>query len=128
MAGSIKLFEFVLELYRMVDICPPQTDETILFNWRNVCFLFCNTQLSILSIAYFLLKATTIIEFASSVFMSISQFYIGVDILILIWRITNILELIKGFEEFIERSKYRAVVAFIIFSDQLYLLISLLIL
>lgn len=105
MAGPIKLFQLVQKLYQMLGIQRPQKNEAIAFNSRNLFFLFCYTQLCGSMMAFFLLRASTMLEYGSSFFMFITQFYITVDFLILMLRISKILDLITEFENFIEKSK-----------------------
>lgn len=105
MAGSKKLFQFVQKLFKILGIRPPQKNETLSFNSRNLFFLFCYAQLFLSMIAFFLFKAKTMLEYGSSFFMFITQFIIALFFLILMWRITNILKLIAEFEQFIEKSE-----------------------
>lgn len=105
MAASIKLFQFAQELFQMLGIRLPKQNEILSFRSRNIFFLFCYTQLSISMAAFFLFEANTMLEYGSSFFMSLTQFCIAMDYLVLMWRFPNILELIADFEDFIEKSK-----------------------
>lgn len=105
MANSIKLFQFLQKSYKTLGICPSQDHEGLAFNTRNVIFLFCYAQMFLSVLAFFIFKADTMLEYGNSFFMFETQFYIAMDFLVLMWRITNILELIEEFEEFIEKSK-----------------------
>lgn len=105
MAGSIKLFQFNKKLYEMLGVYPHQNNEKILFNSRNLFILFCCAQFCISMAAFFIFKAKTMQEYNISIYMSLTQFYIMINFLLLMWQISNILNLITDFEEFIEKSE-----------------------
>lgn len=105
MAPSIKLFQFLKEFYTMVGIVPPQEkNEKLSFNLRNVSILFCYAQLCFTVLAFFIFKATTMVEYGSSFFIFMTMFVVKGFFLTVMWQITNILKLIADFDKFIEKS------------------------
>lgn len=106
---SIKLFQFLLGLYQMLGIYPPQGNEKFRFNKINLLVLFCYAQLCIPMVAFFILKAKSMQEYGATFFAFLTLLVTTIDFLILMWKMPNILNSIRDFEEFIEKSKYQII-------------------
>lgn len=105
MAGSIKLFGTVQNAYKILGLRPPQTNQTLAFNSRNLFFLLCFIQSAISIGAFFIFQARTMQAYGSSFFQFLTQLHIAVEVLILMWHIANILEFIASLEAFIAKRK-----------------------
>lgn len=105
MAGSIKLFQIVQKTYQILGIHPPEANKTFAFNSRNLFFIFCYTQACVTMGGYFLFRAELMLEYVSTLFMTLSALFVLINYLLVMWRIGNILELIAKLDKFIEQSK-----------------------
>lgn len=77
MAGRIKFFQTILQIYETIGIYPPhQTDQKFTFNVRNFVFLFSHAQLFISTLACLLYDATSVYDYGSSFYGCITGIYI----------------------------------------------------
>lgn len=101
----IKLFQFIQKLYKTLGIGSNQQNGKVSFNSRNSLALFCFIQLFISTAAFFVFKAKSTQEYYAAFFMALTQFYLALDLLALMWQIPNVLNLITDYEQFIEKSE-----------------------
>lgn len=102
----MKLFQYIRDCYQTVGVYPMQSNRNSVFNSKNVFVLMCALEMFTSSLAYFLFEAKSIGEFADSFFMVLSSCVCAVYFSISIFKIAHILELIGGFEQFIEKSMF----------------------
>lgn len=106
MARTIKLFRCVQHSYRLMGIYSPHSTQIYTFNRRKL-FIFLSLTLCFLSrLGYFLFKTNFIEENGfKACYQSIGGLVCVVDFLLNIWQMPLILQLIKMFDEFIEKSE-----------------------
>lgn len=96
MAHSVKLFLFIQKSFKEIGVRPSQHHRGLSFNSRNALFLFCYAQMFLSVLAFFIIKANTMLEYGNSFFMFETQFKIAMEFLVLMWRITDILDWLKN--------------------------------
>lgn len=115
MAVSIKLFQTLRKLYKTkgLDIRHQLHTPKNLFQFitaaqltRFLFFIIPITQLFISSTAFFLVKAQTPDEYGTSFYVSLTTLCVIINFLIIAWRMVEILDLIIGYEKFIEKSQF----------------------
>lgn len=103
MAYTIQLFQPVQKYYQTLGI---ESHQNSLFNFRNLfaifCFLMCFTS----TLAFFLFKANTILEYGATFYAFISETYILYFLFVQMWQMANISKLIASFENLIKESKH----------------------
>lgn len=93
MAGSIKIFQVILQLYQTMGIYPPQTKQRFKFNLRIFLFMFALMELFITTLACLWFDAKTVFEFGTSFYGCISgKKEISISCNMLIWMQTSIIE------------------------------------
>lgn len=106
MVETLQLFQLVRKLFGMVGIYPPQSHQTMLFNWRNSTFLFCTIAMSIASIAFLLFKAGSAQEFGASFYTTMTELANIFGFLSIVFEMRNIFGIIGKIEGIIEKSKF----------------------
>lgn len=106
MAGSVKLFQCIQNYYQTMGIMNSyQSQQIFSFNWKNLSFFCAMILMFISTFSFFLFNASTVADYGSSFFGSVSYLNTIVDFITNIWQIPNILLLIAVFEKYIEMSK-----------------------
>lgn len=108
MVGTIKLFVNDQKKIQTLGIVPSQSMESkwSLFNSKNLFVLFFTALGYISTTGFFLFKGKSIKEDALTVFASLAGFLCLLYFTVYIWKIDDILKLIKDYEEFIEKRKW----------------------
>lgn len=104
MAQTVKLFQLVQKIYKMMGICPSQPDQKYPFNLKTLIVLLIVIQFLLSSMAFLIFQADSTQERADSFYFSLSIANCAVYIIVSHWKIVKILKLIESFEEFIEQS------------------------
>lgn len=110
MVHSIEIFRWIQNIHRMTGIYPTSTSkQNSLSNCKKVIVLMSLAFYFVTSTAFALLEARTPAEYATSSSTSIMMFINFVLLLINWWKMKNIIELIRKYEDFIEMSKHSEV-------------------
>lgn len=109
MAERIKLFHSVQKFNQTLGIHPSRPDQRYSFNFSSAIVLLLIVLTFISSVAYFLYKAKTIEEHVQTFYISLTALCITIDFLTMCWKMTNILQLIEKYEEFIKKSKFTVI-------------------
>lgn len=102
---KIKLFQSVQKFNQMTGIYPSQPNQNYSFNWRSVAILLLFTLTFISSIAFIVIEAESIPEYAQSFYICITELCIAMDFIAMCCKMRNVLQLIETYEEFIEKSR-----------------------
>lgn len=105
MANNVKLFQSVQEYFKTMGIFPTQPNQKYSFNLMSFFILLSMFMLLIPSMAFFLLKAETIEEYFDTFYASSSVLAYIVCFIVNIWKMTNLIELIKRYENSISKRK-----------------------
>lgn len=107
MADTIKYFQFIQILYRIVGIQPLKAQNSLFasYNWRNLTVLLLFLIMSTASVAFFLYKAHSFTEYSDSFYQSITFSFIGICFLSVIPKMNDIFILMENYERFVEKSK-----------------------
>lgn len=105
MAGSIKLFQSVQNLYKTMGIFSPNPNQIFSSNPKKLFFLLSLTIILSSHFAYFFYKTTFKVDSGKSFSQSISILIALIDFLLSIWKMPGILQLIKMYDAFIKGSK-----------------------
>lgn len=105
MAKSLKVFQFLKKSYQTIGFHPSRSGQSFSFDLRNLFVLMSILQLCSSSLTYFLFGARSLFGYGASFYASITTLYAFIILSIKLRKISNILILIKKFEEYIERSK-----------------------
>lgn len=110
MAGSIKLFLKLRQLYEAIGIYPSQINQRFCLNFKNLLFLFCLTQTLLPIIVYSCVQANSIEEYSMDFYAGISLLIAIINMSQQIWKGPQIFQLIEHLEEFIEKSKFHKII------------------
>lgn len=102
----MELFHSVRRSYQNIGVVPVQSNPNLFLNLTNLFILMCQMQMFTSSLAYFLFEAKSIGKSADSFFMVLSSCVCAIYFLVSIWKISDILELIGEFEQFIAASTF----------------------
>lgn len=105
--SEIKLFQSMLKFCQMMGIHPTVANQTYRFNGRNLTFLLSTAQVFTTTAAFFIFRAQTLQEHASTFHGFLTKFTMFIFVLIHTREMPNTLELIQKFEDFIEKRKYK---------------------
>lgn len=103
--AKMKLFRSLLQYIEFMGIYSQQTHQPQTFNAKILFFTSSMALLFISLFAFFLFKATTIIDYGNSFYGFVSELNTLMDYLLIVWRMPIILHLIGNCEKFIEMSK-----------------------
>lgn len=106
MAKQIKLFQSFQKFHQMLGVRLCESNQSYSFNYRSVVILLQIIFNLTSSTAYSLFKAKTIEERVQSVYVSITELSVMITFSTMCRKMTNILQLIQKFEEFIQKSKF----------------------
>lgn len=109
----MELFPSVRKCYQTLGVYPRgQSNRNLLqLNWRNYFILMCHLKLVAISLAYTIAKAKVIGEFADSILLGLNVLSALSYALSSIYKISQTLELIREFENFIEKSKLKLILS-----------------
>lgn len=105
--APIQLFLTTQSFYQMLGIDPPQLNQNWSPKWTSLYVLTPITLMWISTSAFCTYRAKTLLEFAPSVFVSLTELTCLMYYFVHIQRIETILQQIHGYEVFIQTSKYR---------------------
>lgn len=106
MADKLKLLQFTREVYQDMGIYPPHSiQKQHPVNWRNVFILFSLVQIFIVSLAYLIFEAESIVDAGFPFYVINTEFSCAIYYLTNLWKMPKILKLIECFEKFIVESK-----------------------
>lgn len=107
MAERLKLLQFIQSTYTGIGIYPPQSNQNRRsINWRKIFMLFSLMQILILSLAFLIFEAKTVIEAGFPFFVVNTELCCTVYYLINMWEMPKILKVIENFEKFVEESEF----------------------
>lgn len=104
--NKMKLFQSLQTFYHSLGIHPSQSEKRPSFNFHNLFIPANFLVFFIFQIAFFLLKAETIVERSETFYSSLTIFGCNVIFIINFWKMPHIVQLIGNFEKFIEKSEY----------------------
>lgn len=99
----MELFQTVRKLYQAMGF--QSSHRNLTFNWKIFFFICSPTMVGASTGAYFILKATTTIEYAESFFMCVTEFTGITAFLMALWKFDGILSVIDRFNDFIAKRK-----------------------
>lgn len=102
---SIKIFKFFRKVSKMVGFYPSQLNPNCPFNCRNLSVLLSMTTLGLSTAAFCLFKARSIQNLGISFFTANTEFIVVISYLSVIYKMTNVFDLIEKCHEFIEKSE-----------------------
>lgn len=105
MIQRIDLFCYFREFCRLVGIYPPPADPWQLFNTTNISILISMVNVIISSFWFFLFDATSADEYSKSFYTSVAMLEMVAFFAVNLFKMQNILQLIRKFEDFIEMRK-----------------------
>lgn len=105
MAGRIRLFRTLLEYNRTMGIYSHQSNQKWPLNSMNWIFVIAFAKLFITTLAFFLFKAKSAVEYSWSFYIFTTETTTISYYLVQIFQITNTMALIEKFEIFIQESK-----------------------
>lgn len=108
MAGRVELFRCVRLQFQVMGILTSKFQRTVAINWRNSCIFTSNLTMLILQLAFLFLRANTIQEYGMSIYGAVTLIVFSTTFLILVSKMSYILELIGNLEKFIELSKFHS--------------------
>lgn len=103
----MELCHSVRKCFENLGIVPIQSNQNSSFNSKNLFVLMCLLQMFLSSLAYLLFEAKSIGKLADSFYMILTSLACAIFFSICIWKIANILQLIREFEQFIGKSKFK---------------------
>lgn len=108
--NKMKIFQSICEYYRNASIQPLSNSDGYYYKfrfyyWKYVMYIVLPFEASASAFAFFLFKAHSIVEYADAFFIFSSGLSCTIITASTIWKISSIFQLIKKFEEFIERSE-----------------------
>lgn len=107
MAERLKLLQFIQSTYTSIGIYPPQSNQNRRsVNWRKIFMLFSLMQILILSLAFLIFEAKTVIDAGFPFFVVNTELCCTVYYLINMWKMPKILKIIKEFEKCAEESEF----------------------
>lgn len=104
---KIKLFLTVKKFYEIIGICLPRSESNrkwSMFNIKNVSILIFLIQMFLASTAFVLFQAKTVFEYGFPTYVSMTLTSSVIYLFIQLWKIEDILRLMKTCDEFIEKS------------------------
>lgn len=104
---TIKLVVSVKQYYRTMGIYPKQPNQYYTINARNIFFSLSMALISISTSAFFIFKASSIREYAETLYIASTQMTGLFIFLITFWKMPKILAIIEKSEELIEKSKFQ---------------------
>lgn len=105
MANTLKLFQLTQIYYKTLGICPTKPNQKYAFNVTSFFILLIMLVDFVSTATFFFFKAETTQEYSDSFYISSSVFNFTVCFVINVWKMSNILELIGKYEEFVQKSK-----------------------
>lgn len=101
----MRLFLTVKKFYETLGIHLPQPNQKYsIFNAKNLFILFILIQMCLTSTAFVLFKAKSEFEYGFPTYVSITEVLSIIYLCIQMWKIEDILKLMKKCDEFIEKS------------------------
>lgn len=113
MAGSIKLFLNLRNVYETMGIHPSHNDQHSGFNAKNLFFISCLTLTLLSVIAYSCIQAKSIEEYGMDFYAAITLLIAVINISLQVWNGPKIFELIEHSERFIKMSRFFNIVELI---------------
>ena len=108
MVRRIKLFQTVLNSYQAIGLDSIQSNpKPEKYNQRFLFIVFSMMQMLVSTFAFFIFRAKTVQEFASSFYTSLTELFLMVVLFAHIPRMGDILKLNESYERFIEKSKWK---------------------
>lgn len=106
MAGSIKLFQFILKYYHMIGIHSPiSNSNNHSLDSKNWIFIMSYVLFTLSSGAFFFCEAKNLLDYGMSFFATIGGISLMMIHLVVAWQMENTLLFIGNCEGFIEKSK-----------------------
>lgn len=108
---TMKLFRLIRIFYKKLGLTDDSTiqlnqQQKCRFNFKNIFILICMIHMCISSLGFFLFKAITIDEHAESFFSFLSELLPFEQFFVVIWKLSDMVESIEKYEQFIEKSEY----------------------
>lgn len=105
----MKLFLILRHYYKILGICPIETESKVSFNLRNCLFLFFVLLFSIAALVYLFVEAKTFQQCADSFYIFSTTAANGVDIFVVIWNMSKNFELIENLEKEIQQRNFQLI-------------------
>lgn len=105
MANTLKLFQLAQVYYKTLGIYPTKPNQKYSFSATSFSILLIMAVDFISTATFFFLKAETTQEYSDSFYVSSSTFNFIICFAINVWKMSNILQLIGKYEEFVQKSK-----------------------
>lgn len=105
MANTLKLFQLAQAYYKTLGIYPTKPNQKYAFDLTSFLILFILLVDFISTVTFFFFTAETAQENSDSFYVSSSTFNFIVCFVINFWKMSNILQLIGKYDEFIQKSK-----------------------
>lgn len=103
---TIKLFRFVRNCFQMMGCIHPSNQNRSI-NLQNSFFFIPVLLMFSSTTGYIIFKATSILEYAATLYVSTTELAIMVNFMVTYLKIENILQLIEMMEKLIQQSKFQ---------------------
>lgn len=107
--SAMKLFQSIKEFHRKLGLDPPQPGENSSINSKNLLVLLSIALGAILTAAFCVFEAETVLDYGKSYFASGTEFFNVGCFVSNIWKWQNTWKTIEKLETFIQKSRSKAV-------------------
>lgn len=117
MTRAVKVFQFIQKVYKTMGIdLPPAANQhrsISSINWRKLCFSIALIQMLVLSLAYLVIEAESVLEIGKCFYAISTEICSTIYFFINMYKMPKILQLFGKFERFIEKSTLKSFKIFV---------------